>query len=692
MEMLATAMNSATKSGSEYLAPERYEALIRVSQAIGGRRDPEELFYAIAAELRQVVAFDEIAISQCSRETEKVWHLKGVEREAPADISLAGTPTRWVRDHQEPLVIPYLKDEIRFHEAVARLRARGVESLCALPLTTVHRQLGSILLGSKTPNAYSGEEVRFLTLVAGQVATAIDDALNFNASRTAEAELKDRNDRLQLLLEINNTLVSHLEFRELLRAISANLRSVMQCDAAGVVLRESATGLLRLYAIDFPGAPGLVQEGQLLDEDSPAVCVFESGEASSGIYGERLETYALAAKSGIKANCHLPLTSRNRRLGVLSLGRKEPKPFTDADLEFLGLIANQVAIAVENAIAYREIAELKDRLAQEKVYLEDEIRSELNFHEIVGRSAALKKVLQQIEVVAPTDSAVLIYGETGTGKELVARAIHDLSSRAKAAFVKLNCAAIPTGLLESELFGHERGAFTGAVAQRIGRFELADRGTIFLDEIGEIALELQPKLLRVLQEREFERIGSSRTVRTDARLIAATNRDLAAMVSEQKFRSDLFYRLNVFPLHVPPLRERAEDIPMLTRHFVHQFAVRMNKVIDTIPSEAMNALVRYHWPGNIRELQNVIERAVILSPGPVLKVPLHDLEAQTVATSVRKSETLEEVERRYILEALDSVKWVIAGAKGAAAKLGLKRSTLQSRMNKLGIRRARSAE
>jgi formate hydrogenlyase transcriptional activator len=347
---------------------------------------------------------------------------------------------------------------------------------------------------------------------------------------------------------------------------------------------------------------------------------------------------------------------------------------------------------VENAISYREIAELKDRLAQEKVYLEDEIRSELNFHEIVGRSAALKKVLQQIEVVAPTDSAVLIYGETGTGKELVARAIHDLSSRPKAAFVKLNCAAIPTGLLESELFGHERGAFTGAVAQRIGRFELADRGTIFLDEIGEIALELQPKLLRVLQEREFERIGSSRTVRTDARLIAATNRNLAAMVGEQKFRSDLFYRLNVFPLHVPSLRERAEDIPMLTRHFVHQFAVRMNRVIDTIPSKAMNALVRYHWPGNIRELQNVIERAVILSPGPVLKVPLHDVEAQTAATSVRKSETLEEVERRHILEVLESVKWVIAGAKGAATKLGLKRSTLQSRMNKLGIRRSRSAE
>ena len=271
----------------------------------------------------------------------------------------------------------------------------------------------------------------------------------------------------------------------------------------------------------------------------------------------------------------------------------------------MSLIGNQVAIAVENALAYREIAELKDRLSQEKVYLEDEIRSELNFEEIVGRSPALRNVLQEIDTVAPTDSTVLIYGETGTGKELIARAIHDLSSRSKANFVKLNCAAIPTGLLESELFGHEKGAFTGAVAQRVGRFELANRGTVFLDEIGEIPLELQPKLLRVLQEREFERLGSSRTLRTDARLIAATNRDLAAMVEEHEFRADLFYRLNVFPVRVPPLRERREDIPLLVRHFVQQFARRMGKVVDTIPAETMNALVHYHWPGNIRELQNL---------------------------------------------------------------------------------------
>jgi formate hydrogenlyase transcriptional activator len=376
----------------------------------------------------------------------------------------------------------------------------------------------------------------------------------------------------------------------------------------------------------------------------------------------------------------------------LSLARLEPVPFSKRDVDFLRLVANQVAIAVENALAYNEIAELKDRLAQEKVYLEDEIRSELNVEQTVGRSSALRSVLQDIETVAPTDSTVLIYGETGTGKELIARAIHNLSTRGKNAFVKLNCAAIPTGLLESEMFGHEKGAFTGAVAQRIGRFELAHHGTVFLDEIGEIPLELQPKLLRVLQEREFERLGSSRTLTSDARLIAATNRDLTAMVEERQFRADLFYRLNVFPVQVPPLRDRQDDIPLLVRHFVQQFSRRMGKAVDTIPSETMNVLVRYHWPGNIRELQNLVERAVILSTGPVLRVPLADLRLHDApAATPQKAGTLEEAERRHILSALDAADWVISGPKGAAIALGMKRSTLQARMEKLGIRRARAA-
>src|SRR4029077_11356043 len=319
--------------------------------------------------------------------------------------------------------------------------------------------------------------------------------------------------------------------------------------------------------------------------------------------------------------------------GVLLVGRRDEKVFSPDEVKLLMQVANQVAIAVENALAYSKIAELKEKLTQEKLYLEDEIRTELNFEEIVGKSAVLRRVLKQVATVAPTDSTVLIFGETGTGKELIARAIHNLSSRRSNSFVKLNCAAIPMGLLESELFGHEKGAFTGAIAQRIGRFELANHGTVFLDEVGEIPLELQPKLLRVLQEREFERLGGTRTFTTDARLIAATNRDLASMVEDQKFRSDLFYRLNVFPLRVPSLRERPEDIPLLVRHFAEQCARRMNKKIETISSETLKQMQQYHWPGNIRELQNVIERAVILSAGPVLNVPLSEIQARPTQAS-----------------------------------------------------------
>jgi formate hydrogenlyase transcriptional activator len=395
----------------------------------------------------------------------------------------------------------------------------------------------------------------------------------------------------------------------------------------------------------------------------------------------------------------LPLISRNRGIGVLVLGRLRDDDFSEADINFLTQVSNQVALAVENALAFREIQELRDQLSKEKLYLEDEIRAELNFAQIVGNGPALRRVLKQVQIVAPTDSTVLIYGETGTGKELIARAIHDLSPRRSKPFVKLNCAAIPTGLLESELFGHEKGAFTGAIAQRIGRFEVADSGTIFLDEIGEIPLELQTKLLRVLQEREFERLGSSKTLRTEARLIAATNRNLEVMVAEQKFRSDLFFRINVFPVQVPPLRERAGDIPLLVRHFTQQFSRRMNKVIDTIPSATMDALCRYVWPGNIRELQNMIERAVIISTTSVLSLDVADLKLPPASSSGKKvaapdskingplRDVLEQTQRERILEALERSNWVVAGSRGAAAQLGMKRSTLQQRIRKLGIKR-----
>jgi formate hydrogenlyase transcriptional activator len=369
----------------------------------------------------------------------------------------------------------------------------------------------------------------------------------------------------------------------------------------------------------------------------------------------------------------------------LKLGRKQDNAFDTQDIPFLQQVAAQIAVALDNAAVYRENKKLTEKLSKEKLYLEEEVRSAHNFDELVGESPALQRVLRELHTVAPSDATVLILGETGTGKELIARAIHRLSSRKDKPFIKLNCAAIPTGLLESELFGHEKGAFTGAISQKIGRLELADEGTLFLDEVGEIPLELQPKLLRVLQDQEFERLGSTRTIKVNLRLIAATNRDLVQSVSTHEFRSDLFYRLHVFPLHMPPLRERSKDIPLLVRYFVQKFAKRMSRKIETIPTEAMQALQNWMWPGNVRELENLIERSVILTQGTTLTVPLAEL--RTDHNSPQQSSTLEDLEREHILRVLRETGGVIAGMRGAAARLGMKRTTLQSRMQKLGISR-----
>jgi formate hydrogenlyase transcriptional activator len=668
----------------------RYESLIRLADSIRAQHETKALFGVLVEELRPVIPFD--AIAQYDESSKKVnWYLcESCQQQTPGPFNMRIEETLpwWVSENQQAAVIANVWQETRFSYTVEQFKKFGIQSACALPLSSAHRRLGSLLIASRRLDAYSEENVRFLSLAAGQIAMAMDDAINFEASRRAQ-------ERLELLLDLTNRIVSTLDLRDLLRVIAANLRRVMQCDGVGIDLPDAEDGRLRVYALDFPGGNDVIREGFEPPADPVLTQVFQTGEPLLGGARE-LANNTVAREFGIKSVCYLPLTSRNRVLGVLGVGSVRENAFSPDDVTFLTQFARQVAIAVDNAVAYGQISDLKDQLAQEKLYLEDEIRSELNFEEIVGKSEALRRVLTQVQTVAPTDSTVLIYGETGTGKELIARAVHNLSSRGSNAFVKLNCAAIPTGLLESEMFGHERGAFTGAIAQRVGRFELASRGTVFLDEIGEIPLELQPKLLRVLQEREFERLGSSRTLKSDARLIAATNRDLEAMVNEQKFRSDLYYRLNVFPVRVPALRERPEDVPLLVRHFVQQFSRRMNKSIDTIPSETMTTLMQYHWPGNIRELQNVIERAVILSTGPVLKVPTDELRPRTDAPLVSNhgngnlQAALDDAERQGILATLEKTNWKVAGPNGAAALLGMHRSTLQSRMQKLGIRVSRS--
>jgi len=497
--------------------------------------------------------------------------------------------------------------------------------------------------------------------------------------------------RLKLLLDLTRQAISGVELRDFLRAAVMSILRLMSSDGGCVLLEAPDGEELEIYALEFSTGITSLREGTAIPiEGTVAGRVFQTGKIWTGTREQALlvspgsDPTLLA--DGSKLSCIVPIPGRGRILGTLGLVRNENNPYDHDELDFLMQLSKQLSVAVENVLLHEENRRLKNQLTEERIYIEDEIRPEAGFEEIVGTSEVLQRVLKNVEIVASTDSTVLICGETGTGKELIARAIHNLSSRCQKAFVKLNCAAIPTGLLESELFGHERGAFTGAVTQRIGRFEVADQGTIFLDEVGEIPLELQTKLLRVLQEREFERLGSTRTIRTDARLITATNQNLSEMVDDRKFRSDLFYRLNVFPIRLPALRERIEDIPLLVRHFVQYFAKRMNRVIDTIPSETMSALVGYSWPGNIRELQNLIERAVILTSGPVLHVPLDDLQHRNALDSAKFDfQTIAETERALILDTLKKTKWVIAGPNGAAERLGMNRSTLQFRMKKLGI-------
>jgi formate hydrogenlyase transcriptional activator len=680
---------------------DRLRLLAEVSESIASHRDLNELFRDLAQRLPRIVPFDYInlVLHDAARNVMRLQLLI-----APVDATIKpgtefpvdGSPGGVVWATQEAIIVNDIALETRFPAVIPRLRENGVQSFCTVPLTTALGRLGAMGFGSLQKHEYQASELAFMQEVAKQVAVAVDNVLHDERARSIQIELARERDRFRLLLEVNNAVVSHLNMDDVFASVSASLQKVIQHDGCSLMLYEPDTGQYRCHVLKVSKNESFVEEGRAdKSMKSPGCIAFSTRKPA--VFVEQ-DLIALAAESkiaqrllaeGVKSFCSIPLQSHDRILGTLNIGRLREGAFNADEVELLNQVAQQIAIAVENGLAYREIAELKEKLNEEKLYLEHEIRSEHNFEEIVGDSTPLKQVLAQIEIVSPTDSTVLIQGETGTGKELIARAIHNLSSRRSRTFVKLNCAAIPTGLLESELFGHEKGAFTGAIAQKIGRFELANGGTLFLDEVGDIPLELQSKFLRVLQEQEFERLGSNRTIRVDIRLVAATNRDLAQMVTDKEFRSDLYYRLNVFPILNPPLRDRNDDIPALVQYFTQKFATRMNRRITTIPTETMAALTRYHWPGNIRELENFIERAVILTRGSSLAVPLSELKARrTIADGdARHLSTLEDAERQHIRHALQQANWLVGGPAGAAAKLGMKRTTLQSKMVKLGIER-----
>jgi formate hydrogenlyase transcriptional activator len=704
----------------------RYEAVVRISEALAASGEPEALAKTLANELEELLYFDHLYIAVLKENSKEIeYRVRGKGEFALPDLPMEELPIweaiaspdtvrviDWFGEHRSP----------RFKEWVKQM---GFGSGISIPLSTPHRRLGTLGIARDKWEPFSDEDVGFLRLIGRVVAFALDDGLNLKRAQSSQACLQLQNQRLQLLLTLTNRITSNLEHRELFRAIAANIREVMQCDAVAVSLLEpalvSALVKAKLYVLDFPSGKGLIREEEIFTIAGAGKRALETLKPTIVERYDRSEIppelYDKLVGEGAKSSCLIPLVNRGRPLGVLSLVRTTETPFTSNDVEFLTQAAGQIAIAVENALAFREISDLKDKLAQEKLYLEEEIRSEMNFDNIIGNSRALKQVLELVETVAPNDSTVLLLGETGTGKELIARAIHDRSRRKDRTFVRMNCAAIPTGLLESELFGHEKGAFTGAIAQKVGRLELADQGTLFLDEVGDIPIEIQPKLLRALQEREFERLGSTHTRKVNVRLVAATNRDLEEMIANKEFRSDLYYRLNVFPIRIPPLRERKEDIPLLVSYFAQKFAKQMQKKIESVSPAVMKGLTAWEWPGNIRELENFIERAVILTRGKSLEPPLgelHKLHLERSASAMGGSgqqdiaqivkETLHALngnktgaddrtqkQSEEIVRVLAETKGRVGGVDGAAARLGINRTTLLSRMKKFGINPAHYA-
>jgi formate hydrogenlyase transcriptional activator len=677
---------------------DRSKLLLEVNNAVVSHLNLNELLKSISARLQEVMFNDSSFIALCGPENTletlalDLGKLENVVFKEGLRTPMEGTPEEQAIKTGRPVLVRSVAELARFPSSwMGYAIDHGVKSGCFNPLIVHGRTLGALGVVSLREDAFTPDSARLLEEISGQIAIAVENALNFQKAQQAEQVAKHERDRSKLLLDINNALVSHLNLSELVRAVSTSLHSVVPNECVALAIYDSETGKLFAQAVSSVINP--MPEGIYYDpEGTTSGLVFKSGKP---LYLPRpdYENFPSSVthgffKSGLKSLYSMPISIHGRKIGAMSISSVREDAFTEDDQEIFQQIANQVAIAAANALAVRDLEALKNKLAQEKLYLEDEIRNELNFDEIVGQSPALKQVLKLVETVAASDSTVLLLGETGTGKELIARAVHEHSRRKPRTFVKLNCAAIPTGLLESELFGHEKGAFTGAIAQKIGRLELADQGTLFLDEVGDIPVEIQPKLLRALQEREFERLGSTHTKKVNVRLVAATNRDLEKMIEERQFRGDLYYRLNVFPIQIPPLRERQEDIPLLVRYFAEKFARQMQKPINSIPTETMSKLQKWHWPGNIRELENLIERAVILTTGTALQVPLPEIKLTTVSVPlVSSSPSDQDGDREQIIKILRETGGMLGGPKGAAARLGIKRTTLQYKIKKLGITR-----
>jgi formate hydrogenlyase transcriptional activator len=679
----------------------RVQPLLGVVDLIGRHTQLGEFLPALAAALQPVASVDLLGVV-LPHDNWRTAQLNSVRAgspdgaSTPAQVqSTAVAPLDRARlaalaeTDSAALVFGRLDDQREFPDVIAALRRLGQQSACLLPLSTALGPVGLLAFASASQGTYDQCDLSYLRPVALLVAVGIDNVRHQQEAAARERQLQAERDHWRTLVEVTNAVVTQRDVVALRASIAPNVQRIVSHDHTNLFLIDEHRRV-GPFVID-PTAPSwpdqLATEIRLDSEPykswlAPLDRAVDVDVTLADPAGwEAVHAHVVA--SGVKRICNAPLVTPHRVLGILSLGRVTPRPFTSEQLDRVAQVAQQIALALENALAFGEIASLKDRLARENIYLEEEIRGAQHFGEIVGESRALKRILGQVGTVAATDSTVLLLGETGTGKELIARAVHAASERRGRSLVTVNCATSPAGLLESEWFGHERGAFTGALTQKIGRFELAHQGTLFLDEIGDVPLELQSKLLRALQEREIERLGSPRTIRVDFRLIAATNRDLEEMVAKREFRSDLYYRLNVFPIRIPPLRERREDIPLLVRYFAQRFANRLRRPIESVSRESMEMLCRWPWPGNVRELQNVIERAVILSQGPTLTVPRSEFESPAPPTSAPV--TLEDAERDHILRALEQTGWVIGGASGAAARLGLKRTSLVSTMRRLGI-------